>query len=231
MAAVDGEGEERRGAAYPTLVGRDTGERRTAVTLAEGYWRWAFAERAGRDLYDAYWAGVVAWLMEAPYDRPVDAVRPEDRVVPRGGPLRWAAPRAADSVRVTLHPLPDPGGPDAAAAEAAISAADLPLDTVLTVSGGVAIQPAPGPGHYRYEGRAFLDTGESADGTGEVTIERYSPEFTHVPRPLDLDAVAAAAGPFASPPGRPLRTLAWPYVALVVLLCVEWVLRRRWGLR
>jgi hypothetical protein len=31
--------------------------------------------------------------------------------------------------------------------------------------------------------------------------------------------------------GRPLHAAPWPYVLLVLLLCTEWVLRRRWGLR
>lgn len=223
--------QDRRGTAHPTLLGRDIGDRRSAVALAEGYWRWAFAEQAGRDLYDAYWAGVVAWLMEAPHDRQVDVVRPDDPVVPRGAPLRWAVPRTADSLRVTLHPLPaevaegrSEAGPDTMRSAA-------PLDTVLTAVGGSAVQRSPAYGHYRYEARAFLEPGETADGTGELTVERYSPEFTHPGRTIDLGVDDPADTPFAAGPARPLRALAWPYLVLVALLCAEWVLRRRWGLR
>jgi len=42
--------------------------------------------------------------------------------------------------------------------------------------------------------------------------------------PVGTGARAEAAAP-------PLRHRGWPYVAAVLLLCVEWLLRRRSGLR
>jgi hypothetical protein len=31
--------------------------------------------------------------------------------------------------------------------------------------------------------------------------------------------------------GEPLRLRIWPYLLVALLLCTEWALRRRWGLR
>jgi hypothetical protein len=63
-------------------------------------------------------------------------------------------------------------------------------------------------------------------------VERYSPEFTRPALPLDPPAAGGTEPRPATPsPARPLRSSGWPYLALIALLCAEWVLRRRWGLR
>lgn len=50
------------------------------------------------------------------------------------------------------------------------------------------------------------------------------------PRPPVLGSWSSASGP-VSDTRSPLRSAWWPYALLVVLLCAEWVLRRRAGLR
>jgi hypothetical protein len=234
--------QDRRGEARPVLLAGEVGDHRVAVALADGYWRWAFAEEDGRLLYDALWSGVAGWLAQDARDRERDGVRAETRVVPRGEPLRWRVPAVADSVRVTLYPLGEPGSRDSEGAEdpgtgLAVTPA---LDTVAIASAGVAVQAPPQPGHYRYEARAFMEAeGPTAvTGVGELTVERYSPEFTRPARSVRWASDAARVGErgvgaraAAAHPGRPLRTVAWPYLAVVALLCAEWVLRRRWGLR
>jgi hypothetical protein len=231
--------QDRRGEPRPVLIAGQVGARRVAIALAEGYWRWAFGDDEDRPLYDALWAGLGAWLVADSPTRELAEVRPESRVVARSEPIRWIAPPDADSLRVTLHPLADterspaqdagredlaPVPPEAAAAGA--------LDTVVLAEAGTAMQTAPAPGHYRYEARALLATGEAVQGAGELTIERYSDEFTRPARPFDrFDGDAEPAVRDAARHGRPLRAVAWPYVAVVLLLSAEWVLRRRWGLR
>jgi hypothetical protein len=50
--------------------------------------------------------------------------------------------------------------------------------------------------------------------------------------PEALEAAAIGVGPDRTErPGRPLHTVPWPYVLIVLLLAAEWVLRRRWGVR
>jgi hypothetical protein len=209
------------------------GERRIVAALATGYWRWAFGDADSRALYDALWSGAASWLMEASAAVAAEGVRPEDRVIPRGRPLRWVVPADTDSVLVSLR-----GGPGAADGQTDGGRPDAKpaaLDTVLVAVDGVAVQAPQPPGHYHYAVRAYGASPEPATGAGELTVERYSPEFTRPARALGqaagepgadrADAVAGAR------PGRPLRSMGWPYLALVALLCGEWVLRRRWGLR
>jgi hypothetical protein len=219
---------DRRGAARPVLVGGEVGERRLVVALSSGYWRWAFEGNGPRSLYEALWAGVGGWLLEGSGVAAVDEARPEARVWPRGSSLRWLAPPGTDSVRVSLRGVPGPGGEEATGQADATPG----RDTVLVARDGVAVQEPPPPGHYRYEALGYGSAEAVAMGTGELTVERYSPEFTRPARPLGpAVAAATAAGPATARPARPLRSSAWPYLALLALLCAEWVLRRRWGLR
>lgn len=218
--------QDRRGEPRPVLAAGQAAGRRVAVALADGYWRWAFAEGQGRALYEALWAGVAGWLLEDAVAAGADAVRAAERVVPRGTPLRWAVPAAADSVRVTLHPL---GGTEAGTEPPVDAPAEAPLDTVLAVTEGVATLAVVAPGHYRYEARAWLPEGPAVEGAGPITVERYSREFTR-PARLGSTGRVAEASP-AAERGRLLRATPWPYALVVLLLCAEWVLRRRWGLR
>jgi hypothetical protein len=79
----------------------------------------------------------------------------------------------------------------------------------------------------------FTPDGATATADGEFTVESYSPEFTRPTVTMQmLEASAVPVGPDArARPGRPLHASAWPYIAIVLLIAVEWVLRRRWGLR
>jgi hypothetical protein len=133
--------------------------------------------------------------------------------------LRWVAPGiTADSLVLVL----------ANARGASTRAVMVPEQ------GDTAVSGAPAPGHYSYDIAAYSAGKEVARARGPVTVETYSPEFMR--RSIDLErltnpptALARAAG--RAGVGRPLHTYSWLYVVLVALLCVEWILRRRWGLR
>ena len=211
----------RRGEARPVvLVGR-LEDRRVAVALGEGYWRWAFAEGAGPDLYDRLWSAIGGWLVEGAGPPGVEPVRPLERAVGRGEPVRWRVSGGiADSLHVVLE------APDSQAAGSALA---VVLDTVVPVAGGRAVtRPVP-PGQYRYH----VNPGGTAaeEWSGDLTVETFSPELTRPAVALDLSGADGE-----SPAGRaeartPLRTLPWPYILVVLLLCAEWALRRRWGYR
>ena len=49
--------------------------------------------------------------------------------------------------------------------------------------------------------------------------------------PPETEGDGVEAGGAAGPPGRPLRTHPLPFLIVLVLMCAEWVLRRRRGLR
>ena len=212
----------RRGSQRPVLLAGRVGDRRVAVALGEGYWRWAFTGGDGRALYNRMWSAVAGWLAEQE-DGTSPAIQPVERAVDATEPLRWTAPAGTDSLRVVLTP------------EAASRAG---IDTVLPAPADTAALAGLPPGRYRYEAtgyRAAATEEEPATVTaaGEVTVESFSPELTRPAVAAGLlgrgdgrrGAWAAARG------GRPLHVLPWPYAALMLLLCAEWILRRRWGLR
>jgi len=98
--------------------------------------------------------------------------------------------------------------------------------------GDTAVTPALAPGHYTFEARAFSDGQEVATASGPLTVESYSPEFTRAAVELaGLDAARPAGTAPRRPDGEPLHTSPWPYLLLVMIVCTEWALRRRWGLR
>ncbi|MGH7552342.1 MAG: hypothetical protein ACREMQ_04875 [Longimicrobiales bacterium] len=208
----------RRGPASPVAIAGESAGKRWAVGLGEGYWRWAFRGASAKQAYSRLWGSIAGWILQEHGTLAAATVRPVDRVVPRGSPVRWVAPGLApDSLRVRL----------AGAAEG------TQRDTVLTARGDTAVMPPMPPGQYRYDVSVFTPDGATATADGEFTVESYSPEFTRPTVTMQmLEAGAVPVGPDArGRSGRPLHASAWPYIAIVLLIAVEWVFRRRWGLR
>lgn len=206
----------RNGAPAPLLLAGETEGRRWAVALGEGYWRWAFRGDAARQTYARLWGAVAGWLVGEQASVGLAAVRPVDRVIPRGATPRWlAAGLHADSLAVRL------------------TAGDrIAGDTVSALRGDTLRTGALAPGHYAYHLRAFAGGKVVGAGDGEITVESYTPEFS---RPVaGIQQIRAAGTPLqAEPalPSRPLHSTWLPYALLVLLLSLEWILRRGWGLR
>lgn len=207
----------RQGAGSPVVVAAEEGGRRWAVATAQGYWRWAFRDGEPRQAYRRLWAAIGGWLVE---DEPAlagDAVRPDRRVWAQGESLRWiTASVEADSVHFRM------------VAEDGATAADT---VVRHVQGEAVESGALPPGHYRYTVTAFAGDAQVARGEGELSVESYSPEFARGEVALAGFAGRTEAGSPIERPGRPLHTTPWPYLLFVGLVCAEWTLRRRWGLR
>lgn len=206
----------RRGSPFPVALGGTTAGRRWAVALGEGYWRWAFWSPASRDIYERLWSALGGWVLGDAVASGPDAVAPAVRAVPRGAQPAWIAfGMAPDSLSVRL------------------TAADgrVATDTIIAGTGADTLAThSVEPGRYTYDARAWTAAGE-ATGSGEITVESWSPEFTRaVARPADIEAAPEALGS-AGRVRTPLHASMWPWILLVVLLSVEWVLRRRWGLR
>lgn len=211
----------RRGTTEPgraALVLEPGAERRRAVWLAPGTWRWAFRSQAGREAYRRLWSGIAGWLL-AGAGPGGGTLRPVDRVVQRGAPVQWSAGAAAgDSLGLRLHRV---GPADTA------DAGEPVVDTVLTVpeTGRFATGPLS-PGTYRYRGGP--PAADSAS-EGRFEVEGWTGELLR-PRTTvlaDREPRIAAAGPG----GRPLRTHPLPYILVLSLLSAEWIARRRKGLR
>ncbi|HEX6559475.1 MAG TPA: hypothetical protein VF021_08430, partial [Longimicrobiales bacterium] len=210
-------GRTPRGGRSPVLFARSDGARRWAVALGEGYWRWAFRGGSARDAYARVWGALAGWIVQDEARVAGAAIRPIERAVARGTPIRWLAPGlAADSLVLTLSNAQGRSTRTAVAAQ----------------QGDTATTAPPPPGHYRYDVRAFAAGREIARANGPLTVESYSPEF--IRRPVDLGALRSTGSALsreARARGRSLHTYTWLYLLLAGTLAAEWLLRRRWGLR
>lgn len=185
--------------------------RREAVVLARGFWRWS-ARPSGRDAYEALWAGVAGWLLREPTAAGAE-VRPAVRVVPRGERVSWLVPVQREGGRIVVRAADERGN-------------DIVADTPLTTAGTV-FSEALEPGEYGY---AVLDADGDSVAGGRFDVAAGTRDM--VPAPVAPEGLAGAAG--AAPGGgggRPLRTIPWPYLMVIGLLCAEWIGRRRAGLR
>lgn len=200
-----------RGAGPPesafALVGDGGG--RAAAALASGFWRWAMREGA-RDTYRGLWSGVAGWLLA---DRSMASAqpRPVQWVFGRSQPLEWRMPADSGTFRVRV----ESGGSTVA-------------DTLLGSDGAAVLRPLP-PGAYEY----VVLSGPGEDTIAEGRFDVASTTLEMLPRSAEprLPDGSEATEQRAAPAGPPLRTTPWPYLLVIVLLCGEWIVRRRSGLR
>ncbi len=210
-------GRTRRGGRTPVLYAYEAGGRRVAVALGTGYWRWAFRGGAARELYDRLWGALAGWIAQDQAQVAGAAIRPAARVMARGAEAGWLAPGLRfDSLHVSIS-----------------DQERVVQQTMVTqLRGDTAITGALPRGNYRYSARAYAGNELIAEAGGPITVESYSPEFLRAPVDLsDLRSAPTSLATRQQGPGRPLHASAWPYVILVLLLCTEWIFRRRWGLR
>jgi len=206
----------RRGAAMPVALGGTTDGRRWVVALGEGYWRWAFWSTDARDVYERLWSALGSWVLGDAVASGTDAIAPVRRVVERGTQPAWLGfGFDTDSMRVRL----------------ADEQGTIVTDTVLVnAAGDTARSRVLEPGRYTWDVSAWHGD-EVAAGNGEITVERFSAEFTRpAVRPASMEAAPDALN-VAGGAHTPLHATIWPWLVLVGLLSFEWVLRRRWGLR
>lgn len=193
----------RRGSARAVIAGgiSPTG-RRVAVVAGGGFWRWSFRGGAAAGAAQALWGAVFDYLADAP---PVTsrALTPVDATVRAGDSVRWrGTPVAGASPTVRLTHR----GVGRSVTLALVSA-DEP---------GTWRSDSPPPGVYDVEG-------------GAVLVVNASSEL--LPRRPRL--VGGPVGAGARDAGSPVAPLSpgWPLAAATLLLCAEWVVRRRLGLR
>ena len=190
-----------------------SGRLRRVVALGSGFWRWAFRPGVPREAYRRLWSAVAGWLLSDEAAPAGGFIRPVDRVVPRGGPVGWAAPGLAGArVMLTLE-----------------SQADAALDTVVVVpqSGIFSTPPVPS-GTYEYSAVA---EGEQTGSRGRFDVEARTAELERLPAWDLLAAIPVPPLDRRSRASRPLRTHPAPYLVLLALLSGEWIARRRRGLR
>jgi hypothetical protein len=197
--------EARRGretTRRPVVVGRDT-PRRVVTVTGSGFWRWRFRGGASADAYAALWGGIFDWLAAERSDR--RGAVPDEASLRSGQPVRWRRGSAADSV--VLVTLQRRGGA-------------RPDSLRLRFASGVSIQesrPLP-PGIYDVS----VPNGRTA-----IAVNASAELLPTRPRLSSSEVGRRSRGDDA----RGARNNGWLYALVIALLCVEWVARRRLGLR
>lgn len=194
--------ESRRGAHRPVITGVDQGRMRRITVAADGLWRWAFRGGSSEQAYRSWAAATTSWLLGGA-DSARGTALPVRPVVQNGRPLLfdWKAPGPPRDVIVGWT------GTDG-----------IRSDTLRFDGAGRALAWLP-PGSYRYR--------LSEGGAGTVAVESYSDEL--LPRPATLtarDARLAQANTRSA-----ARDWLWLFGIAVAALALEWLLRRRMGLR
>jgi hypothetical protein len=192
----------RRGAARPAVAGRQEGRVRSVTVAADGLWRWAFRGGSSEQSYRTWVASSVSWLLGG-----ADSVRgvatPIRPVVQNGRPIvfEWSATGPASVSPVVWT------GPEGSRA-----------DTLRFDGAGRASVYLP-PGQYRYR--------LAGGGGGTVAVEEYSDEL--LPSAPTLTSRSARV---SRPEGRTAaRDWLWLFGIGIAALSVEWLARRRLGLR
>jgi hypothetical protein len=165
-------------------------------------WRWQSRGGPGAVAYTGLWGSLFDWLAAARRDR--RAVIPEEQSVREGDVVRWRV--ASDSAqRVTLRRRGDP-----------------PRDTTLMLAAERGTSFATSPPL-----RAGIYDVVAAGGRSLLVVNAASELVPRAPT-----VRAGAHGRAATASSAPaLREHGLAYAAIILLLSVEWVLRRRRGLR
>lgn len=183
------------------VTGRDA-PRRVVTVTGSGFWRWRFRGGSSADAFAALWGGIFDWLAAERADR--RGAVPAEGVLRAGQPIRWRRGSASDSlVRLVLTRRGMPG-----------DALTLRFPT------GSAIQESPplAPGLYE----AIVPGGRV------LLVVNASAELLPARARLRSGEVGGRTG---ADDTRGARRAGWPYVLVVLLLCAEWIARRRAGLR
>jgi hypothetical protein len=211
MPPGDWEGIETRRARQlerrVAIIGRER-PRRTVVVGASGLWRWQFRGGASADAYSALWGSIFDWAIAERRDE--RAATPADALVREGERVRWRRGGAGP-------------GDSATSVLAEITARDGAgrVDSLRLVfpAGGLVAESGPmtaGVYDIRIDGRnAML----SVNSSRELLPRRAVAESGDV---------GGAPAPGEAPG---VRRIPWLYVLATLLLCAEWLVRRRLGLR
>jgi hypothetical protein len=198
--------EARRGRGEerkPVIVGMEE-PRRVAVIAASGLWRWKFRGGVSGDAFTAVWGSVFDWLAAERADH--RAAVPDERVVRAGDPVRWRRGSAADSLATVVVQRRGAARGDT---------------LVLRFPPGVTVveTPALAAGIYDVTTR------------GGSALLPVNPSREWLPRSPTVAAGNRAVSTLSADAAPRIRGAGWPYALAILLVCAEWILRRRRGMR
>jgi uncharacterized membrane protein len=232
------------GAMHPLVAVQRYGQGRSMIFAGEASWRWKMMQASTDRSYEFFWRQAARWL-SAPAPDPVRISVPD-------------APEPGESVAIDVDardasfaPVPD------AKIEATLAApGGEPQPLKLRHSDGgrfsVAIRPEqPGLYHVHADARRGTTALGTADrwmyvggSDREFADPRLNEGFLRrvarnsggrAVRAAEAskinDWLSAAVPQNAAPEQRDLWHEPWAFGAILILLSLEWILRRRWGLR
>ena len=185
------------------LVGWDA-PRHIAVLGAQGFWRWRFRGGVRAEAYDAFFGSLYDWLVEGRSDR--RPVVPASPVLRAGQPVRWRRGASPDSVVQLIITRRSATG--------RVYSVTLHFADTATVAESNAL--AQGLYDVRMP-------------SGQAVLAVNAPREL-LPRPATVRSGAVGGGVVAGE-APSARDFGWLYVIAALLFCVEWLLRRRAGLR
>ena len=233
------------GGVFPAVAIQRYGRGRAMIFGGEASWRWRMLAASTDRSHELFWRQAARWLSQSSPD-------PVGIVVPDGLEPGDAAPIEIDARDGSFAPTPD------AVVTASVSADTGGTQTVPVHHGESGERFAAGfapdhPGLYRIHADASRrsTTLGSADRTiyvggsdREFAEPRLNEGFLRrlavdsggrYVRASDASRVLSwledSARRHAEPERRDIWDRSWVLATLVLLLCVEWTLRRRWGLR
>lgn len=186
------------------VVSGSSNPRRVVEVNAAGLWRWKFRGGRSADAFTALWGSIFDWLTGD--DTDARAAHPVTSWIRSGEPVRWRRGSPRDSAATVI--LRAAGG----------TARPDTLQLRFAGETGVAETPPLAPGVY------------STHTTGGDGLLAVNASAEWVPRRPMVRSGAVGSAPAADRAPR-ARTVWWLYAIAIVALCVEWVLRRKVGLR
>jgi uncharacterized membrane protein len=231
------------GIVYPVVAVQRYGQGRSMIFSGEASWRWKMLLPSGDRSFEYFWRQAARWAA-GPAPDPVSITVPDTpstgdipvivdvrdtRFAPVGDAIVTATLTSPDGTRSGLQWRVDGTGRYTAAARA--EAPGLYRISLDARRGNVEIGSAERWMEVGGVDREFVDPRLNDAWLRRVagsTGGRYV-------RPADVSKIAGWLHDTHPQAGAPERRDLWheplAFVAIIVLLCGEWILRRRWGLR
>jgi hypothetical protein len=203
----------KRGDASAAVAIRENAGQRTVLVSGSGWAGWSLRAGRSREAFAALWGAIFDWLSAGRGD--VRAARPVGGVLRAGEAVAWRRGGADTVVTVRLARRAPPA-PSASTTPGTTASDSLTLR--FTGEAFETLSPALPAGVYDVD----------AIGGRSVLVVNASREW--IPRAPAVQTGPLARGVAGSDAPR-LADRSWPFVAALLLLCAEWLLRRASGQR
>lgn len=177
--------------------------KRTVLVPASGFWRWRFRGGAPAAAHSAFWGSIIDWLAAERADN--RAASPADGAVREGQPVRWRRGLPTDTVAPVVLVRRGSGTRDSI--------------TVRFPAGSLFSETPPRP--------AGVYDITTKGGTSLLVVNASAEVLPR--RPTVVEGEIGTGEALTDAPR--LRGIGWIFAIVIVSLCIEWIIRRRLGLR